>query len=1069
MRAKTHLGTCACAWALALGGGAACQGKPVDAGPAAVSATGSSPGPPEPRAATPPAPGTPMSPAPPRVDLGTVLAATVQPDSVQVPSAADGFACGAADEVVLRPPQGQKFIVDPEYVVNVGCTPVAKDKVKAWSQDEIRFVAPNYGGGLVWLGSGAQGAWNDAWLTHCVARARRAREAAEALFGVEIPLGLPLERSAPGRFLKPPGKPPSGLAAFKLPQSSALAAGLVPRSGDVFGNGPVLARGDLRLSVHPNQVQRMIRHGVASADCIRCNAVCVGSPCDPSKEQGWDPIGVPHRDVTCCRNFLHVGHRPELVKFCAAKPATDGPEDPLFEISPSCGPKVTKQSSTPNRDVQLSWRSLNFGSSRAAPHVSVREGGASIIAERLPPSGTRIHHFGAGPSTYIAQASNRCGTVERTLELTEQPFLAFDPPELLLEPGESRKVKLVHNGTGSGRVRLHTYDPAPDFRGPLRVTVPPRVEVGPGQSQEIEVKLGLSATSLLEGERVANVGIEAVESWTGTEPAQWYLQVGLLRPLRGFADLHVHQFSLYAFAPVVHGPPTGPVEALGSCYAPHGPRGTGDNYGGGMYHCMPAFGCGCVAGTICDADEACQPWPSTSAAIYEPLHDTTGWPTFRTWPSWHSGTHQQVHETWLERAYRGGLRLMVMLASANQKFCANMGPLLPHLGFPQPLDCSAKKMEALMQMQLDEAHAFARAHDWYVIVKDAAEARRAIRAGKLAVVLGLESGSILQCGGDQKDKPTCADPIVLERRLDEWYARGVRYMFLVHREDSALGGPANIDKYVETKREDCRALGVEGSAQCSTRGLTPQGRHVLEAAWKRGMLVDIDHMSRRTKDEVIERARAFRYPLVAGHAQFAPLVRGKRRHEGATTDGDVAAIAELGGMVAPILRQSDYAGDVTALDGATETCGNSSQGFAIAYRFAIERLGSAAVGSDFNGFGGVPSPRFGDLSCWSGHVDAKRGRPLFNDRARKRISESYADTRVAYPFFSIFGGWTPRHSMGKRTFDVNTDSVAHIGLFPDFIAELEAQGVDVRPLLRSAEDFVTVWSRAEQAAANVNP
>ena len=40
-------------------------------------------------------------------------------------------------------------------------------------------------------------------------------------------------------------------------------------------------------------------------------------------------------------------------------------------------------------------------------------------------------------------------------------------------------------------------------------------------------------------------------------------------------------------------------------------------------------------------------------------HSPTGWPSFTGWPTHDSNTHESTYWKWLERAWRGGLRLMV--------------------------------------------------------------------------------------------------------------------------------------------------------------------------------------------------------------------------------------------------------------------------------------------------------------------------------------------------------------------------------------------------------------------------
>ena len=51
----------------------------------------------------------------------------------------------------------------------------------------------------------------------------------------------------------------------------------------------------------------------------------------------------------------------------------------------------------------------------------------------------------------------------------------------------------------------------------------------------------------------------------------------------------------------------------------------------------------------------------------------TGFPLYNHWPHWTSTTHQKMYYRWLERAYRGGLRLMVELAVTNSALCIVAG------------------------------------------------------------------------------------------------------------------------------------------------------------------------------------------------------------------------------------------------------------------------------------------------------------------------------------------------------------------------------------------------------------
>jgi len=70
---------------------------------------------------------------------------------------------------------------------------------------------------------------------------------------------------------------------------------------------------------------------------------------------------------------------------------------------------------------------------------------------------------------------------------------------------------------------------------------------------------------------------------------------------------------------------------------------------------------------------------------------------------------------------------------------------------------------------------------------------------------------------------------------------------------------------------------------------------------------------------------------------------------------------------------------------------------------------------------------------------------------------------LRYPFKSFDGGVTfTRERTGTRTFDLNTDGVAHYGLFADLVADMQQNGGRraLAPLFRSAEAYLRTWQRA---------
>jgi len=50
----------------------------------------------------------------------------------------------------------------------------------------------------------------------------------------------------------------------------------------------------------------------------------------------------------------------------------------------------------------------------------------------------------------------------------------------------------------------------------------------------------------------------------------------------------------------------------------------------------------------------------------DPGDDASGYPGIPDWPKWNDITHQRMWVEWIRRAYQGGLRVMVALATNNK-------------------------------------------------------------------------------------------------------------------------------------------------------------------------------------------------------------------------------------------------------------------------------------------------------------------------------------------------------------------------------------------------------------------
>lgn len=477
---------------------------------------------------------------------------------------------------------------------------------------------------------------------------------------------------------------------------------------------------------------------------------------------------------------------------------------------------------------------------------------------------------------------------------------------------------------------------------------------------------------------------------------------------------------------------------------------------------------------------------SLFARIVDARHGC-GAPDFGAWPHHETILHQQMYADWIERAYQSGLRLMCALAVHN-RFLAEL--------FRVPAGTDLRDSTAI-EAQVRGMRAFVAKRDWMAIVEDAAQARAALAQDKLCVVLGVEVDSL----GDWRSEGACSRSDVFQL-VDRLHALGVRAVTPIHLANNAFGGPALFDdqfnclnhflgedlghRFFRIREEDpdgveyllgvdpskSPALGAyihlmrgtprprqrleldypdyraqEGRGHRNLVGLTHRGEDLVEALMRRGMLIDVDHMSDATKDDVFAIAGSVEYPLYASHCLARELGRGRAgtsmagvRHEGMLSRAQLAQLQALDGMVAPIAHQGPLQPRRTDLEAPTS---DSSLRWAHTYAYFVDALGGAPVGigTDFNGFAQQPGPRT-DFSR-SGRI-------------------AYGTDRLVK-----FQRTLERYRLGTRAWDFNRDGLAHYGLLPDFVRDVATVlGGDeaMEPFFRSAEGFVELWARCETRA-----
>jgi microsomal dipeptidase-like Zn-dependent dipeptidase len=570
-------------------------------------------------------------------------------------------------------------------------------------------------------------------------------------------------------------------------------------------------------------------------------------------------------------------------------------------------------------------------------------------------------------------------------------------------------------------------------------------------------------------------------------------------PLYGYAEIHIHPFANLAFGgattwgapydprgidaalpwcdysweyPLVsyNGTPLGTVSTLG--WEIHGPNGI-------QFFNDP------MEGTIGMGE-----------------HPVGGTGLFDGWPKWNSITHQQAYHKWMERAYQGGMRLMVMLAVTNEALCRSskrrLGWSCDDMEAVDRQIAATKELEAAIDRMAGGA-----GKGWFRIAYSPQQARQIIRDGKMAVILGIEVDSLFGC--KVASQSSCTDAY-LRQQIARYYNMGVRHIYPIHGFDNAFGGAALFnDEYNYANRivneyyfqpYDCSSEGFGfnlsedftlglaqfflhgigdrpydysySAADCNPRGLTAAGRDLINALMDAKMIIDIDHMSflmlegaddtPGVIDGALEIAEDRDYPVVSSHASFNELNKSWDRNEFYRTPEQIERIRKLGGIVAPFPP--------------TRKC-NTSKKYPDIWRYIMPRMSDAgqegggywpgddgvigiALATDMMGATQETAPRFG--------TDAA-GCP--ND---------LSGTELLYPFQAEDGsGWLWPQNTGNRTFNFNYDGLAHIGLVPDLLADIrqgpgKAWGMtkaEMAPIFKSAEAYIRMWERIQ--ASDVVP
>lgn len=424
-------------------------------------------------------------------------------------------------------------------------------------------------------------------------------------------------------------------------------------------------------------------------------------------------------------------------------------------------------------------------------------------------------------------------------------------------------------------------------------------------------------------------------------------------------------------------------------------------------------------------------------------HDTRGWPQLTSF-SKDNLTYEGTYWRWVQRAYLGGLRMMVMGVNENRVLC--------QLQTKRDESCNEmttvrRGLEAIRQLQdYVDAQAGGPHKGFFQIVTNPYDARRVINQGRMAVVLEIEVSEPFDCR--DLAHPTC-DPAQVDRQLDEVHRLGVRSMLLVNKFDNPLtgvrfddgttgllinaGNKESAGSFWSAKtctgplHDNTIYSPVPGSGQigsllgrlglpagtapvyppaphCNTRGLTALGHHVVQRLMDMRMVVNPDHMSQAAVDATLTDLEKRHYSgVISPHGWMDP--------------GNWPRLWKLGGLAFPGHSSAQEYVDDWKRYRPRETPYDFGWGY----------------GADLGGLSHQPG-----LTGESG--------------------------KLTYPFKSYDGRVTfTRQKTGERTFDYTKEGVAHYGLYADWFADLRRVGGPklARDMWDGAEAYLEMWERAD--------
>jgi microsomal dipeptidase-like Zn-dependent dipeptidase len=496
---------------------------------------------------------------------------------------------------------------------------------------------------------------------------------------------------------------------------------------------------------------------------------------------------------------------------------------------------------------------------------------------------------------------------------------------------------------------------------------------------------------------------------------------------------------------------------------------------------------------------------------------------YREWPVWDTKAHQRYWQGHLKRALDQGMKLMVALAVENEFLCTTADLYTsPGAGGRTPRRCVHGDSLESVTNQIVALEHLAAQYPFLAIARSPAEARAIISQGKLAVVIGVEADYAWGTEKSESELIARLDAyyakgartVLLAHQFNTRLAGAAQYFDTLwvqqsmancfERDVQCVGSwsgpgagrvPFAVLKWAQPRSREAGyaatyyemslptlasrvrhpdkwdgfAAGCSGVYYDVERGvrvrknglgLTPEGARIVTEMMKRGMLLDVAHLSERAIDGIVALTAPAGYPINSSHtlARAVLPLKGARiagedemanaGWEYALGDRTLERIAASGG-VAALFAGADPTVEYPESTVANN-CVRSTRSLAQTMAYVVDKHVKVAWAGDWMGQGRGVAPRRGYTTRrgeWCGGVDADQ---RAQDPVADRPLASYADLDerdAAYFGTRGLGHWGLVGALHR-------DLELLFEKRPEVVAAFRDDG---------AENFVQAWEGSEAA------